>query len=313
MEQTKSMVEQIGRVVANELVKNQVVFLPSIGSLYVDMLPSQLNSTSGVLTPPRSVVKFDAGARGESMINVLMRVGSCGQAAAADIYSRWLDRVLTPTGAEIAGVGVIKNSSFTIDQQLDVMINPEEYKKMKLIKRTGRWIWIAVSIVCCVFVGLVANYATQWYLSSKDRKPQVQTAEMVAPQRAEVAEAEELPVGDQSTQPAEVDPSVSTEQQGEIFATLGPKAPTWKVDKNGRYRVVYGVFSTLDNATRAGQEAHKMGGEGTQITVRPFGAKYMVNLIESDDIEVCKAFIERNRAIFPDMWISKRRSFADEN
>ncbi len=304
MEQTKSMVEQIGRVVANELIKNQVVYLPTIGSLYVDLLPSQLNSSSGVLTPPRSVVKYSAEARGESFIEVLSRVGSCDIATAEDIYSRWLDRVQTPSGAEIVGVGAIKNSSFAIEQQLDAMINPEEYKKMKLKKRTGRWIWIAASIICCAFVGLVANYATQWFLSKQDNKTQVQTAEVVTPQNAEVVQ-EKLPVGDQ---PTEFEQSVSAQQ------TDGPSATaTWKVDPNGRYRVVYGVFSTSENARKAGLEANKMGGEGTQVVVRPFGTKYMVNLLESDDIEVCKAFIERNRDIFSDMWISKRRNYADEN
>ncbi len=311
MEQTNSMVEQIGRVVANELLKNRAVYLPSIGSLYVDTLPSQIASSGGEISPPRCVVKYSEEAKCGSFVDVLTRVGSCDKATAENIYERWLDKVKTPQGADITAVGSIVNGRFKIASTLDGALNPEQWAKLRLKKRNGRWGWIAASVLCCVVVGLLVNFSTQWFLGddSDDVEHQLVVETVEASHALLPEKTEEVTTVVDTTkvvEVAEVVDSVNLDEQQVAPAVRLESTPAPEVNDNPIYRVVFGVFSTMENAQSAAEEAYKLNIDVT-TKIRPFGDKFMVNVFESDQIEECKSFMANNRVAYPDAWISKRR------
>ncbi len=285
---------KINKIVANALIKNQAIFLPSLGSLSVETLASKLNSSTSQITPPKYVVKFSSEQRGVSLIDIIEDVAGVTTPQAGTIYSEWLDSVVTPQGANIEGVGAIVNKNFNIATPLDSALNPEQHRIIKLKRRRGGWIWIAASIVVCVVVGLGANYGVQGYLSKP--KPKVErVAEVVVEPIEQEPTPEELIETDTTALVESPDTTLRLE------CTTPPE-----VVENPRYRVVCGVFSTPENAQKGAENAHQTNPK-IIADVRPFGDKFMVSIYSCEDAASAKAFIEENSAEYPDLWIYKRR------
>lgn len=74
----------------------------------------------------------------------------------------------------------------------------------------------------------------------------------------------------------------------------------------GRYYVVLGVFSTVENAERAVAETARKE-ESMRCGIYRFGAKWMVSPFESADAEACTLFRRAHREQFPDLWIYRAR------
>ena len=75
---------------------------------------------------------------------------------------------------------------------------------------------------------------------------------------------------------------------------------------SGRYYVVLGVFSTVENAERAGMQAAEKDGT-LRCGIFRFGSKWMVSPFESDDPEACTLFRKAHVDHFPEMWVYKAR------
>ncbi|MFI3282396.1 MAG: hypothetical protein SNG10_02560 [Rikenellaceae bacterium] len=290
MKQKTNLTAQIDKIVADTLLKSQAIYLPSLGTLYVDSLPSKVASSGRKITPPKYVVKYSSQQKGVSLVEVIMTVGRCDNATAERLYAKWFEEVKRANGAVIEGVGEIVNKNFNIASSLEMTLNPESYRVLKLKKRRGGWIWIAASIAVCAVVGVAANYLVQQVYLSKGSEIVEQIDNEVVVEYP-LVESEQLV----ETQIEEVD----TAQQ--LICTLPPPEV-----ESRRYRVVYGVFSTEENAQKGAQLAYDANSE-VIARVRPFGKMFMVSIFESEDVGSSKDFIERNKDIYTDLWIHKRR------
>ncbi len=279
-----NMVVQIGNIVANALIKNESIHLPTVGSLYVDKTSSKLTSSGKVITPPQHIVKFSSSQIGVSIVEIISFIGKCDTPTAETIYSQWLDRVKIEGGLEIAGVGLLKNKNFKLSESLRATLNPEIYKELRIKKRNHELLLVTLSIVLCVCVGVGVHQAFRWFSSSS--KTQIRSAAIELPHKQKEVVAEVVQVD--STQ------DVVIAQQ-----------PIVEV-KNPRYRLVYGVFSTKENANKAVSDIARKSPD-IEPTIRPYGDLFMVNLMESDAIIDCKKFMEQNKEDYPELWISKRR------
>lgn len=74
----------------------------------------------------------------------------------------------------------------------------------------------------------------------------------------------------------------------------------------GRYYVVLGVFSTVENAERAVAETARKE-ESMRCGIYRFGAKWMVSPFESADAEACTLFRRAHHEHFPDLWTYRAR------
>ncbi len=74
----------------------------------------------------------------------------------------------------------------------------------------------------------------------------------------------------------------------------------------GRYYVVLGVFSTVENAERAVAETARKE-EALRCGIYRFGAKWMVSPFESADAEACTLFRRAPRELCPDLWTYRAR------
>src|SRR5574344_2013137 len=151
------MVEEVNKLIFNVLIGNHEIFLPTIGSLYVERESAHCDQTSHLL-PPRNVVSFTSQERGVSLVEAIRQAAACEQRQAQDVYERWLMQTRVDTTLTIGGVGVLCDKSFRVDANLNHALNSFERCAMKLKPaRTygGNW-WIVWFVVSCLGVGVGA-------------------------------------------------------------------------------------------------------------------------------------------------------------
>ena len=105
------MVDEVNRLVGNLLAAGSGVFLPGVGSLFVERRGARRLSKRTVL-PPCRVVSFSSQQQGVSLADELARTLHCDAAGAQDVYDRWLSRTREGDVLTIEGVGVLKFKTF---------------------------------------------------------------------------------------------------------------------------------------------------------------------------------------------------------
>ncbi len=76
--------------------------------------------------------------------------------------------------------------------------------------------------------------------------------------------------------------------------------------QSGWCYVVFGVFSTEENAVRCREQLLR-GESSLAVGVYPFGAKYMVAPFAAQDRAVCERFVREHRSTWPDLWIYAKK------
>jgi len=76
--------------------------------------------------------------------------------------------------------------------------------------------------------------------------------------------------------------------------------------QSGWCYVVFGVFSTEENAARCREQLLREA-PSLAVGVYPFGAKYMVSLFAAQDRGVCERFAREHRSAWPDLWIYAKK------
>ena len=108
------MVDEVNRLVGNLLAAGSGVFLPGVGSLFVERRGARRLSKRSV-QPPCRVVSFSSQQQGVSLADELARTLHCDAAGAQDVYDRWLSRTREGDVLTIEGVGVLKFKYFPLD------------------------------------------------------------------------------------------------------------------------------------------------------------------------------------------------------
>ena len=141
------MTEQVGRLVGNLLAGGGEVFLPGVGSLYTERRSARRIDRRTVL-PPHRVVSFTSQQRGASLVDEIARVMREGgeasqadpQAAAQEVYDRWLARAQEENLLTVEGVGVLAFKNFTPDEAFERRLNPQGCDPVK-IRAPRRFDW----------------------------------------------------------------------------------------------------------------------------------------------------------------------------
>jgi len=76
--------------------------------------------------------------------------------------------------------------------------------------------------------------------------------------------------------------------------------------QSGGCYVVFGVFSTEENAARCREQLLREA-PSLAVGVYPFGAKYMVSPFAAQDRGVCERFAREHRSAWPDLWIYAKK------
>ena len=267
------------------LISGRGVFLPEVGSLYIERQAAR-KLADGRLLSPRNAVVFAEGVQAPSLVDEIVAIAGCSAEQAQDIYERWQSKTLQQGVLTIGGIGVLKGKSFSTDKTFHSAINPQGVKTLVLRKKSSNaWLYVVSGVAVVVALGFLA------YLLWGDKFMGKQSAEKVV---ATQVVAPETPAVEQTEQVAE-------EQVAEPVAE-----PQVVNNSSYAYYVVVGIFSTPENAERAVKDAQAKVKEANCVVI-PFKNKHMVTIFGSDSVADCNTFARSYRDVYPDLWVYNKK------
>ena len=267
------MQDEVNKIVFNALADGREIWFPGVGSLVPEFRSA---SARQLERPSRRIAFLLSEQRGVSVIDLIARAGACDVAAAEDIYSRWLDKARVEDGISIPGVGELNHRYFRLDLQLDAVLNPLGHDPLPLKRRYSRLpLYLGVALLCTAAVGYGIWQYGEWmrlpFVGDSEKQEVLPVAEVVSsvPARtgSETPEdfepvAESRPVEtSQDDEAAGVGtPSEGATDAGRADLDAEHEAPVPEVARMipGRTYVVWGVYSTEENARRAVAEARAL-------------------------------------------------------
>lgn len=322
------MVTEFNKLVGGMLAAEGAVYLPDVGTLTVVRRAAERIS-SRRLRRSCNAVMFTDKVKGRSVVDAVAEICGADAAEAEEIYRRWLSKVTDGGVVAIDGVGHIDRMRFYVDDDFDKLLNPNGHQVVELEKRRSRvgqiCFWAILMLIAAGCAGYfiyefrvdIADTVTAWFTPNRRPVPtdEIAVKEPVEPENTEsvdsaAADADEA-AEPQSKLPEPVQPEPQPEvtpepepapQQTEQWQAATPVASSDGIGRltSGLNYVVYGVFSTPENALRAVAELRANGVTG--CSAFEYGAKYMVALYSSADAADCNMYI-RSALGFENLWV----------
>lgn len=302
------MVGEVNKIIYNMLVSGRGVYLPEVGSLYIERQAARKISADKLLSP-RNVVAFQSGEQAPSLVAEIVAVAGCSSEQAADIYQRWSAKTREGSNIKIGGVGVLNHKSFVMESDFASAINPKGVKTIVIRRRSNTWLYALCAVCVLVALGFLG-----YIMFGGEQKTAVKRAESMAQTEAQPA------VEQSAAEPAGAEGQVNTTDNTTATATTAATttssdtltqaaqtadtAATTSVDYE--YYVVMGIFSTEENAQRAIEQAESRI-KDLNCKVLPFKDKFMVTLFGSDKIGDCNSFANSYRDIYADLWVYRKK------
>lgn len=288
--------DSITQLLFNALAQHCTTVLPGIGSLRFRRVAAKLEGTT--LTPPRNMFRFSSREEGPSLLDMVIAEAGCTREEGEEAYRRWLRRVKQGHSVVIEGVGRIEEDFFKPSEELERLLNPVATAPITLRRRRSlRGVWIGLAAVA---LATVAG-AAWWFVQNEPKTtttPEViaQKVEQPAPEKVDSVVVEKV------TAPVE-------EVAATVEETPAPTPASTEIGEmtSGVSYVVWGVFSTEENARKY---IKQMATRAPEIACRAYkfqGSKFMVSGFESTDGAAASAFIREHRAKFPDLWVYNRK------
>lgn len=302
------MVGEVNKIIYNMLVSGRGVYLPEVGSLYIERQAARKISADKLLSP-RNVVAFQSGEQAPSLVAEIVAVAGCSSEQAADIYQRWSAKTREGSNIKIGGVGVLNQKSFVMESDFASAINPKGVKTIVIRRRSNTWLYALCAVCVLVALGFCG-----YIMFGGEQKPAVKRAESIAQTEAQpaveqgaaepaVAEGQ-VNTTDNTTAAATTVATTTSSDTSTQAAQTADTAATTPVDYE--YYVVMGIFSTEENAQRAIEQAESRI-KDLNCRVLPFKDKFMVTLFGSDKIGDCNSFANSYRDIYADLWVYRKK------
>ncbi|MBQ8471254.1 MAG: SPOR domain-containing protein [Alistipes sp.] len=316
------MVEEVNRLIGNLLAAGESVVLPEVGTLQPVKRAAQ-RLTKKLLLPPSRDIAFTAEVQGVTLPQRLAEAARCPQEQAEEIYGRWLEHTRTEEGVTLVGIGAVKGGKFSMEEAFDKRLNPQGHKPLTVRKKRGFDWMMAFGVLAILVAGGIAYYGYTLYAGGEPHESVEQPVAVASPSESTEVEATESATPTEEVAEVAVAPAAAVAEKGASASAMTPSAvvaepaepikptepepnPSVMAMVSGRYYVVLGVFSTVENAERAGMQAAEKDGT-LRCGIFRFGSKWMVSPFESDDPEACTLFRKAHVDHFPEMWVYKAR------
>lgn len=288
------MIEEVNKIIYNMLISGRGVFLPEIGTLYIERQAAR-KLADGRLLSPRNTVVFAEGVQAPSLVDEIVSIAGCGVEQAQDIYERWKAKTLAEGVLTIGGIGVLKGKSFSTDKTFHSAINPQGVKTLVVRKKSSNaWLYVVSAVAVVVALGFLA------YLMWGDKFMGKQSAEKVVVEQIATPEASAVESAEQGVE-SDAEPNAVPNTEQAQPAQVTPQSSEYA------YYVVMGIFSTPENAERAVQQVQAKI-KDVECKVLPFkGGKHMVTIFGSDSVADCNAFARSYRDVYPDLWVYNKK------
>lgn len=312
------MTEQVNRLVGNLLAEGRTLYLPTVGTLYVERRGAKRLSKK-LVEPPCRVVEFSSQEQGDSLVAILHALlQQAGlEADAQELYERWLTRSMQEGVLTIEGVGVLKTKHFTPTEAFDLRLNPQGHAPM-VMRQHRRFDWTLWLGVVAILVAGGIGYVIYRMMQEQpavekvaSTTPTTQVEESVATPAtdSQTVAPSETPADQPAPQPQPAPATASATPVAPPTAVVEPTAPREEgvtTPVSQRRYVVLGAFGLLENAKRAVTQAVEKDGS-FRCCVLKVGNRYLVSPFESEDPEACQLFINAHAHNFRGMWIYTAR------
>ena len=304
------MVGEVNKIIYNMLVSGRGVYLPEVGSLYIERQAARKISADKLLSP-RNVVALQSGEQAPSLVAEIVAVAGCSSEQAADIYQRWSAKTREGSNIKIGGVGVLNHKSFVMESDFASAINPKGVKTIVIRRRSNTWLYALCTVCVLVALGFLGYimFGGEQKIDAMRIEPIAKVAEQpAAEQPATEGEAAQSVEGEanaaaNSTNTSSGNAATPTNTLTQA-AQIADTATTTSADYE--YYVVMGIFSTEENAQRAIAQAESRI-KDLNCKVLPFKDKFMVTLFGSDKIGDCNSFANSYRDIYADLWVYRKK------
>lgn len=286
------MIEEVNKIIYNMLISGRGVYLPGVGTLFIERQGARRIDKNRLMSP-RNVVVFSSQEQAPSLVDEIVAIAGCQRAQAEDIFERWIAKTREGADVTIGGVGVLRDKSFIADKSFNSTINPKGVRTL-VVRRSRSHAWIYIVCGVAVAIALVFFAYLQW--GDSWGVNQTNGASSQPQEQAVVGEPTTEPVAEQTTEtPSEPEPMAAPAEQ-----------PQAAQSRAYAYYVVMGVFSSEQNAQRAVEQLRSKINDAA-AEVRPFGDKYMVTAFGSDKREECNVFVRSYHDIYPDLWVYNKK------
>ena len=277
------MVGEVNKIIFNMLISGRGVYLPEIGTLYIERQGAKKIADNKLLSP-RNVVSFNTQMQAPSLVDEIVQIAHCDINQAQDIYDRWRAKTQDKNIVTIEGIGKLTDKSFIVESEFNKTINPKGLKTLVVRRRRSHaWLFILSGVCIIIALGILGYLLWGESISTSTTKPTtppVANSEIVA-------------------QPADSLTTTSTPVEE-------PAAEVVPANKEYAHYVVMGIFANADNANRAVDQINgKIKSANCKII--PFKNKHMVTIFGSDNRAECNTFASSYRDIYPDLWIYDKK------
>lgn len=279
------MKQQVDRVLANALLDEGEVYLPTVGTLILRRNAAKLLSKKQLQSPYRELL-LTKEQRGKELAIYIAQTANVSTERASDIYAEWLEQSLRNDILTIEGVCCIERGNITTHQTFEDMANPNGRGTVRVNPRTNYLIYIMAAL-CMGFALSVAGYvlytngAIQKLISICFIAPASQAFEGIpdaTTEEEEVVEIVKVTEVAEATQPAEPATTVVTEPIVDEVTT--PTNPSILPLQKGKSYAVWGVYNELQNAEKAVNWLSTRIPEIKGVNIYDYNGRYMVALCE---------------------------------
>lgn len=165
------MIGEVDKIVGNLLIAEGAVFIPRVGSLYINRRGARRLSAKRI-EPPYRAVEFSSQPVSVLLTEAIARAACCDAAASEDICNRWLEHTFKDGVLTIGGVGVLHGKSFMMDPAFDKLLNPQGHEPLLIhAGRGGYWVlWTLASVAIACGIGVCGWIVyDRWGLSVMER------------------------------------------------------------------------------------------------------------------------------------------------
>ncbi len=302
------MKQQIDNLIANSLLDEGEIFLPSVGTLILYRHAAERVSAKR-LQPPYSELRFTPEERGVNILLLISKRANVSEERASDIYAEWLAQSLRNNIVTIGGVCSIQNSTITTNDAFERLANPSGRNVVKIKPRTNHFITAFASLCILAALGaagyffLYPNYIEQ----SKEANTQINIAQTIEPvveaTTSEVIVADSVVVEPTTEQTAEVTTVPVTDEI--VAQQVEPAIPALQ---KGKSYGVWGVYTKLKSAEDAIAWLNKKNPE-IEARIYIYDDKYMVALCEENTRKACGRKVSawrKQHKRFQDIWVYTR-------
>jgi len=308
----------IPKIVYDKLASGGGIFLPEVGSLYIERDPAKFISKKE-LKPPHNRIVYSCRQNPslESVVDTLARTEAIPAESAAGIYAQWLEEARGDRGfVEIHGVGVIKNNFFYPSVGLHEKLNPLGSKNIQLRRyKKNSHIWLiavmAVLAIAAIVLFLVASANRNSHRKAiMERMETVISGSHYEDYPDAVEEDNDMrgtktgPDDGKEKDKRTVEKEVKAENTAREQKATGLSATTVV---NPTYHVVAGVFDTRRNAEKCVREDPLKIGSANYKIYSYKGDRYMVSAFETSDKAAADNRRRELRKYKSDIWVYTKK------